>query len=165
MNCGDDGNYLDSIAEDKKMVLVSFDAQGFNMPFRFHLLRDSLTDIIKLHNPNCLIPEYQGAEDFVVNINNKNELIPCNIIMPIQKSHKKVIMDNINNGTSNPNLWEHLHFLVNGKFPKHLTETIKKTKKQTFTSRLPIYYTNLQTGKRYVKNNNQFIEVDDDYVR
>lgn len=152
-----DGNYMDSIVSNNPMCLLSFDLKGYNMPFRFHMSKDSLIDLARLNNENCLIPEYQGAQDFVVD----NEYIPTNIIMPIPKHHKKIIMDKANSDDPNKNLWEHLYFLMNGKLPKHLTETIAKNRKQTITTRIPIIYTDLKTGKRYTKNNNQFVEVND----
>lgn len=152
------GNYVDSISSNMPMCLLYFDLEGYNMPFCFHISKDSLTDLVRLSNENYLIPEYQGGEDFIVN----NEHIPTNIIMPVPKHHKKIIMDNAKLENLNQNLWEHFYFLMNGKFPKHLTENISKKPKQPMLSRMPIIYTNLKTGKRYVRNNNQFIEVNND---
>src|SRR5699024_9180121 len=86
------GNYIDSIATNSPMVLLAFDIEGFNMPFRFHISRDALTDITRLNNPEYVIPEYQGAEDFVIG----NDVVPSNIIMPIPKSHRKIIMEHAN---------------------------------------------------------------------
>lgn len=154
-----DGTYFDSIDSKRPRVLIGFDIEGFNSPFRLHINTDSLMELAKLSNGNYLIPEYQGADDFVVNINGKDELIPSNIIMPIPKRHKKIIMDSAKDVSKNTNLWEHMYFLMNGKFPKHLTQTIAKSKKQVSTSRIPICYTDLKTGKRYQKINNIIQEV------
>ena len=155
------GQYVDSISRNHTMVLLSFDIEGFNMPFRFHVNRDSLTDIAKLNNPECIIPEYQGAEDFVIG----GEVVPSNIIMPIPKSHRKIIMEHANADSPNKNLWEHFYFLMNGRFPPHLTQTVKMSKKQTKQTRLPICYTSLKSGKRYYKQNNKFVEVDNELAK
>lgn len=156
-----DGSLYDSIDANRSMVLVAFDIEGFNMPFRFHVSKDSLTDIVCLSTNDYLVPEYQGADDFTIG----NDVIPSNIIMPIPKRNKSIIMENAKKEDgNNKNFWEHLYFLTNGTFPKHLTQPIT-AKNQVRYTRLPITYTNLNTGKRYVKNNNQFIEVDDSYAR
>ena len=153
-----DGNKIDSIDTNRNMILLAFDIEGFNMPFRFHLPKDSLIDLVKLNNPLGLVPEYQGHEDFLIN----NEIIPSNIIMPILKHHRSIIKTNALENTESKNFWQHLNFLINGKFPKHLQETVQKSKKQTTLSRLPVIYTSLINGKRYIKDNkNQYIEVDD----
>lgn len=156
-----DGKFSDSFSTNNNMVLLSFDVEGFNMPFRFHVFRDSLIELVKQSNTNFLIPEYQGSEDFIIN----NEVIPTNIIMPVPGRHRQTIINNSSNDKLNQKLWGHFYLLMNGKFPNHLTQTIKKNKKQTVKSRLPIYYTDIRTGKRYVKNNNKYVEIDDDYIR
>ena len=153
------GYFYDSINANRSMVLVAFDIEGFNMPFRFHVPKDALTDIVCLSTGDYLLPEYQGADDFIIN----NEVIPTNIIMPIPKRNKNIIMENAKKD-DNKNFWEHLYFLANGTFPKHLTQPVK-SKNKVNNMRLPITYTNLITGKRYIKNNNKFIEVDDSYAR
>ena len=161
------GQYVDSIDTDRPKVLLGFDIEGFNMPFCFHMLKDNVADLVKLSNSDCLIPEYQGNEDFIVfnKENNTYENIPANIIMPMPKSHKKIIMNHAKTDGENKNFWEHLYFLANGTFPKHLMQTVQKSKKQTISTRKPIVYTNLKTGKRYTKEKNQFVEVDDANVR
>lgn len=157
----EDGYKYDSINAGRSMVLVAFDVQGFNMPFRFHIGKDLLQDLAQSNNPNCLVPEYQGADDFIVN----SEIIPSNIIMPIPKRHKKIIMENATSDCPNKNLWEHFYFLMNGKFPSHLMETVQKGKNKSISSRLPIHYTNLKTGEQYLHKNNKFIELEDSYDR
>ena len=153
------GKKVDSIDSNKYMVLIAFDIEGFNMPLRFHISRDSLIEILKLNNPSCIIPEYQGHEDFIMN----KDIIPSNIIMPLQKRHNSVIKNHVLNDTENKNFWEHLYFLFNNdKFPSHLQQVTQKSKKQTVSTRMPITYTSLTTGKRYHKDSkNQYIEVDD----
>lgn len=147
--------FIDSINENKSKILVAFDIEGFNMPFRLHLLKSDLMDLCQASNGNFLMPEYQGFTDFIVD----NEVIPSNIIMPIPKRHRAVISEHAKSNDANKNLWEHFQFLMKGKFPPHLTQTICNNKKQPVTSRSPIIYTDLKTGKRYVKNNNNFLEV------
>ena len=85
--------------------------------------------------------------------------------MPISKEQRKAIMENVKKDGPNKKLWEHHYFLMNGKLPKHFTETVQKNKKETITTRKPIYYTDLRTGKRFIKEKDQFIEVDDSNVR
>ena len=156
-----DGSYYDSIDANRSMVLLAFDIEGFNMPFRFHVPKDALTDIVYLSTHSYLVPEYQGAEDFIIG----NDFIPSNFIMPISKLNKNIILENAKNENINyKNFWEHLQFLANGTFPKHLTQPVK-SKNQIKNMRLPIIYTDLKTGKQYMKKNNQFIEVDDSYAR
>lgn len=161
------GKLVDSIDTSRPRILVAFDIEGFDMPFCYHEKKESVTDLAKLSPSTYMIPEYQGNDDFIRydEENDTYENITSNIIMPIPKSHKKIIMDNANSEGPAKNFWEHKYFLMNGKFPKHLTQTVQKSKKQTVTTRLPIIYTNLKTGKRYIKEKNQFIEVDDSNVR
>lgn len=156
-----DGKCIDSIDENKSKVLLGFDIKGFNTRFCFHYKKNNLMDLIKLCNANCMIPEYQGYEDFIIN----NEVIPSNIIMPVAKQQRIAIMQNVKKDGPYKKLWEHLYFLMNGKLPKHFTETVQKSKKETITTRLPICYTDLRTGKRFVKQNEEFIEVGDSNVR
>lgn len=161
------GKMSDSIDTNRSKLLFAFDVEGFDMPFWYHLDKDHIIDLAKLSITPYMVPEYQGKEDFI-SYNEESdtyENITSPIIMPIPKSHKKIIIDNANIDGPMKNFWEHKYFLMNGKFPKHLTQTIQKSKKQTVTSRLPITYTNLKTGKQYRKEKNQFIEVDDDNVR
>ena len=151
------GKIVDPFDTDRDKVLIEFDIEGFNMPCRFHVSKDSLIDIVKLNNPNCVIPEYQGHDDFIVN----NEFVPTNIFMPFQKRHKSVLREHALNDTQNKNFWEHLYFLANNdKFPAHLQEVTHKSKNQTVSTRQPITYTSLTTGKRYTIFKNQYIEVE-----
>lgn len=150
-----DNCFVDSFKAKSNMCLVAFDIEGFNMPFRFHINKDSLINIVKANNLTALIPEYQGGEDFVIN----NEVVPTNILMPIQKRHKNAIIQNATNDAENKNFWEHIYFLMNGKFPKHLSDATKVGKNQIKYARKPIHYTSLNTGKQYIKNGNTFSEL------
>lgn len=163
----DNGTFVDSLSTNRAMVLLGFDVEGFNMPFRFHISKDTLMELSKLSNSSYIVPEYQGNEDFMAyNITERRlEIIPTNIMMPIPKEHRKIIIDKANSDIQNKNLWEHFYFLMNGTFPKHLTQTVQKSKKQTITTRLPIIYTDLKTGKRFIKDKNRFIDINDDNVR
>ena len=156
-----DGKSFDSLALNKNNVLVAFDVPGFNMPFRFHVNKDNLKDLAIQSTSNGLLPEYQGADDFIVN----NEIVPTNIIMPIPKRHKKIITEAISSDNSNPHLWAHFRSLINGKLPEHFIKITKNNKNQVLSSRLPICYTNIQTGKRYQKIDNKFTELEDGNVR
>lgn len=155
------GETFDSFALNKNNVLVAFDVPGFNMPFRFHISKDTLKDLALQSPTNGLLPEYQGGEDFIVN----NEVIPANIIMPIPKRHKKIIVEEASKDNSNPHLWAHFNSLINGKLPEHFVQVTKDKKKQALSLRVPICYTNIQTGQRYQKIGSKFIELEEENVR
>lgn len=156
----DNGVFFDSVTQGSK-VLLGFDVEGFNRPFRFHMKKDDLMDILKGQGYNYIIPEYQGNEDFIVN----NKLIKSSITMPIPKRHKPFIKECVKNGP-NKNFWEHLYFLTNGKFPPHLMQQVKSDSNgKPILSRKPIIYTDLKTGKRYTKKQNNYVEVGEDNVR
>lgn len=156
----DNGVFVDSVAQGPK-VLLGFDVEGFNRPFRFHMKKDDLMDILKCQGNGYTFPEYQGSQDFIVN----NRLLKSSIIMPIPKRHRPIIREGTKNGP-NKDLWEHLYFLTNGKFPPHLMqETPSTSNGKPILSRQPIIYTDLRTGKRYTKKQNKYVEVGEDNVR
>lgn len=156
----DNGVFVDSVAQGSK-VLLGFDVEGFNRPFRFHMKKDDLMDILKCQGNGYTFPEYQGSQDFIVN----NRLLKSSIIMPIPKRHRPIIREGTKNGP-NKDLWEHLYFLTNGKFPPHLMqETPSTSNGKPILSRKPIIYTDLKTGKRYTKKQNNYVEVGEDNVR
>lgn len=156
----DNGVFVDSVAQGSK-VLLGFDVEGFNRPFRFHMKKDDLMDILKCQGNGYTFPEYQGSQDFIVN----NRLLKSSIIMPIPKRHRPIIREGTKNGP-NKDLWEHLYFLTNGKFPPHLMqETPSASNGKPILSRQPIIYTDLRTGKRYTKKQNNYVEVGEDNVR
>lgn len=156
----DNGVFVDSVAQGPK-VLLGFDVEGFNRPFRFHMKKDDLMDILKCQGNGYTFPEYQGSQDFIVN----NRLLKSSIIMPIPKRHRPIIREGTKNGP-NKDLWEHLYFLTNGKFPPHLMqETPSASNGKPILSRRPIIYTDLRTGKRYTKKQNKYVEVGEDNVR
>lgn len=156
----DNGVFVDSVAQGPK-VLLGFDVEGFNRPFRFHMKKDDLMDILKCQGNGYTFPEYQGSQDFIVN----NRLLKSSIIMPIPKRHRPIIREGTKNGP-NKNLWEHLYFLTNGKFPPHLMqETPSTSNGKPILSRQPVIYTDLRTGKRYTKKQNNYVEVGEDNVR
>lgn len=156
----DNGVFVDSVAQGSK-VLLGFDVEGFNRPFRFHMKKDDLMDILKCHGNGYTFPEYQGSQDFIVN----NRLLKSSIIMPIPKRHRPIIREGTKNGP-NKDLWEHLYYLTNGKFPPHLMqETASASNGKPILSRQPIIYTDLRTGKRYTKKQNNYVEVGEDNVR
>lgn len=156
----DNGVFVDSVAQGSK-VLLGFDVEGFNRPFRFHMKKDDLLDILKCQGNGYTFPEYQGSQDFIVN----NRLLKSSIIMPIPKRHRPIIREGTKNGP-NKDLWEHLYFLTNGKFPPHLMqETPSTSNGKPILSRQPIIYTDLRTGKRYTKKQNNYVEVGEDNVR
>lgn len=157
------GQYVDVIKTNNPLVLVVFDVQGFNMPIGFHMSRKTLTNLSRLSNASCLIPEYQFHEDFIfMNPRTKKlDNIPTNIILPIPKEHKKIIIDKARSDIENKGLWEHFYHLVNGKIPEHFTVPIKKGK-QTIYVREPRCYTDLSTGKQYIEDGKNLREVTGD---
>lgn len=156
----DNGVFVDSVAQGPK-VLLGFDVEGFNRPFRFHMKKDDLMNILKCQGNGYTFPEYQGSQDFIVN----NRLLKSSIIMPIPKRHRPIIREGTKNGP-NKDLWEHLYFLTNGKFPPHLMqETPSTSNGKPILSRQPVIYTDLRTGKRYTKKQNNYVEVGEDNVR
>lgn len=156
----DNGVFVDSVAQGPK-VLLGFDVEGFNRPFRFHMKKEDLMDILKCQGNGYTFPEYQGSQDFIVN----NRLLKSSIIMPIPKRHRPIIREGTKNGP-NKDLWEHLYFLTNGKFPPHLMqETPSTSNGKPILSRQPVIYTDLRTGKRYTKKQNNYVEVGEDNVR
>lgn len=156
----DNGVFVDSVAQGPK-VLLGFDVEGFNRPFRFHMKKDDLMDILKCQGNGYTFPEYQGSQDFIVN----NRLLKSSIIMPIPKRHRPIIREGTKNGP-NKDLWEHLYFLTNGKFPPHLMqETPSTSNGKPILSRQPVIYTDLRTGKKYTKKQNNYVEVGEDNVR
>lgn len=156
----DNGLFFDSVTQGSK-ILLGFDVEGFNRPFRFHMKKDDLMDILKCQGNGYIFPEYQGSQDFIVN----NKLLKSSIIMPIPKRHRAIIREGAKNGP-NKDLWEHLYFLTNGKFPPHLMQEIQSTSNEkAILSRKPIIYTDLRTGKRYTKKQNNYVEVGEDNVR
>ena len=156
----DNGVFVNSVAQGSK-VLLGFDVEGFNRPFRFHMKKDDLMDILKCQGNGYTFPEYQGSQDFIVN----NRLLKSSIIMPIPKRHRPIIREGTKNGP-NKDLWEHLYFLTNGKFPPHLMqETPSTSNGKPILSRQPVIYTDLRTGKRYTKKQNNYVEVGEDNVR
>lgn len=84
----DNGVFVDSVAQGPK-VLLGFDVEGFNRPFRFHMKKDDLMDILKCQGNGYTFPEYQGSQDFIVN----NRLLKSSIIMPIPKRHRPIIRE------------------------------------------------------------------------
>ncbi len=153
------GEYVDSLASSSSMALLAFDIEGFNMPLRFHVSKDDLINLIRQNNRECIIPEYQGNEDFILN----GEFIPTPILMPILKGQRDIIRNNIALG-NNANLWEHFQFLMNGKFPPHLTNKVE-TKNKVVQSRITRKSVSLTTGDEFVEDKNGFRRINGDNIR
>ena len=154
--------FVDSVAQGPK-VLLGFDVEGFNKTFSFSMKKDDLMDILKCQGNGYTFPEYQGSQDFIVN----NRLLKSSIIMPIPKRHRPIIREGTKNGP-NKDLWgTFIFFLTNGKFPPHLMQETPKyfKRRKPILSRQPVIYTDLRTGKRYTKKQNNYVEVGEDNVR
>lgn len=149
---------VDTLSTHSKSVLLTFDIKGLNAPLSYHISTYRLSDLAKQISPDAIIQEYQGHEDFILN----GSVVPSNIVMPVPKHHKKTIMDNSKIENSTQRFWQHLYFLMNGKLPDHFMETVNLSGKKTALTRKPIHYSSLITGKRYIKEKNNFVEVDID---
>lgn len=130
------------------------------MPLRLHIPKDLLIRLINLYNGNPIVPVYEGAQDFV----NNGELLTTNVLMPISKTHGKLISEvtnkNNENGISN-DLIEHLLFLKNSdKYPKHLKRKVM-TKKGIAYERPARKYVNLLSGEEYNLNGQTYIKVEE----
>ena len=152
-----DGKLVNKL--DSKYILIGVDYEGFNMPVKFHANKENLIDTLKTSIGNSIIQEYEGGEDFIVG----EELISTNLLMPIQKPHKKAINEiyKQSKGKKNEKFISHIRFLKEpgiGKFPKHLMQA-KNTPKGVKYVIKPKKYIDLETRKEYVLDeNNNFIQ-------
>lgn len=116
-------------------VVIAIDVPGFNMPFRLHMQRDLLEDFLKANQNTTKIPLYQGENDFIKTINNKQSVITTPILMPISKEYKQTIEKlscSIPESNKYNNFIKHLNFISNStSYPEHLkTEPQSKRKKR-----------------------------------
>lgn len=137
----------DSVESDK-YILIGIDFEGFNMPIRLHIKRELLRDVLKTYNGETKIPVYEGADDFV----KWNELLPTNILMPLQRRQKQVINrknQEVNEQSNNRPLVNHLRFLKDSsKYPEHLKVYDFKLKKRV---RPPRRYKDIETDEYFEK--------------
>lgn len=137
-------------------ILIGIDYEGFNMPIRLHIKKEFLIEILRDYNKETKVPIYEGDRDFIIN----SELIPTNILMPLQKRQKNAVKEefsNIQEESDRTKFIKHLRFLANhDKYPEHLkveTHTSKGIKKV----RLPRRYIDLVTGEIFEKENGEYV--------
>lgn len=140
--------------KESEYVLVGIDHEGFNMPIRLHIKKKLLTEMIKTYNGDTKVPIYEGDKDFIIN----NELLPTNILMPIQKKQRQVILKKQKELNTQDKdiiyLIEHLRFLRDqDKYPEHLKEKINSSK-GVKSVRPPKKYKDLDTGEIFLRENN-----------
>lgn len=137
-------------------ILIGIDFEGFNMPIRLHIKNELLRNILKTYNGETKLPLYEGAYDFVKN----NELLPTNILMPLQRRHKQVINSKNkeeNEDSKNKSLIEHLRFLSDSsKYPEHLKILNFKLNKKVRPTRK---YKDLVTNEIFEKNKSGYIPI------
>ena len=117
-------NNHENRSRKSKNILIGIDIQGLNMPLRFHINDTEVIEALTSAGKEPIIPKYQGSREFE-QING--EVIPTNILMPLQKEQVKNIRETlkkiqINQNYNNFNIpfLEHMLFLNNHKkMPKH----------------------------------------------
>lgn len=154
--------YEDDQNHKSKYVLIGIDQEGFNMPIRLHIKKDLLIDFIKTYNGNSKIPIYEGDKDFII----YQSLIKTNLLMPMQKTHKKLInqkyKEALEKRTSISDMIEHLRFLKDSdKYPEHLKKEII-TPSGIKRVRPPRRYMDLCTGDIFEKSNNEYVKIEED---
>lgn len=143
--------------ESDNYILIGIDFEGLNMPIRLHIKRELLKDVLRTYNGETRIPIYEGASDFV----KMNEVLPTNILMPLQRRQKQVLnIKNleINEQSNNRPLVNHLRFLKDSsKYPEHLKIFDFKLKKKV---RPPRKYKDLVTGEYFEKTKAGYVHID-----
>lgn len=138
---------------ENEYVLIGIDQEGLNMPIRLHIKKEQLSEALRLYNKETKVPIYEGDKDFVIG----NELIPTNILMPVQKKQRKALLERCKNIEDDEeevvSLLEHLRFLRDqSKYPEHLKEKVN-TRKGIIRKRPERKYYDLETGKIYYRGN------------
>ena len=89
-------------------------------------------------------------------------------MMPLTDKQQKEIEEVSSRTSEDDNMYKflkHLSFLSNGlNYPEHLKRkktVIKKGKKKIKTERIETYV-DIKTGKKYIKQNGQIVEFEDD---
>lgn len=145
---------------NKKMILIGVDLKGFNMPFRLHVDKDMLLDVLRETQEGCTkFPIYEGAYDFYTpDLRN----ISAQILVPLSSEEEKRVNDlyesfiskydyDANNPMKSGNVYlplvMHLNFLTSsGKVPEHLIQDSASAKNK----------------KKKAKFKQRFIELDPD---
>lgn len=114
---------------DKKRILLGVDMKGLNMPFRLHMNKQDVLEIIKgAQNGNTLFPVYNSAEDF-----NRSEKKPfsTHILVPVPKEKElklKQICSKLTKQERYGKAIKHLYYLASDtEMPEHMKKHSKKT--------------------------------------
>ena len=144
--------------------LIGVDIEGLNMPLRLHINKKVLKNFLEERQQGFMVPLYKGYEDFKVN----ERRISTKIMMPLTDKQQKEIEELSSTTTEDDNMYKfikHLSFLSNGQnYPEHLKRNktvIKKGKKKIKSERIETYI-DIKTGKRYIKQNGQIVNFEDD---
>lgn len=131
-----------------KKILIGLDIEGLSMPIKVHADTNDLAEILRENYGNCILPEYEGAEDFWVN----NSLLSTSLLLPITKAYEIRIRElrEKYKGTEVEPLLNHLLFLSNqSKYPEHLMDKRVDKKGRIKFSKREKRYRDIQTGKKY----------------
>ena len=118
----------------QKMMLLSIDVAGLNMPQRLHMSKYCLEDFLRANQNSSRIPIYQGEDDFY-----RNKNIPTPIMLPLLPKRKKIIRELSNKIDEKHPYYrfiQHLAFLAGGAFPIHLKSSEPNSNKKRLIQRL-----------------------------
>ena len=100
------------------MVLFAFDVPGFNLPFSVHLEKEAIVYYYKEMKKKEKVRYYVGIEDFF----NEKGRWTTSLLYPLSIKQKNVL------NKINPNRRDiqHIKFLQDGKWPKHMRNKSNK---------------------------------------
>ena len=142
----------------QKMMLLSIDVAGLNMPQRLHMSKYCLEDFLRANQNSSRIPIYQGEDDFY-----RNKNIPTPIMLPLLPKRKKIIRELSNKIDEKHPYYrfiQHLAFLAGGAFPMHLKSSEPNSNKKRLIQRLY----DLLDGKIYKQNADRTYTEDIDFL-
>lgn len=107
---------------DKKFILIGADIPGMNMPFKLHMSKNSLLEVVQsVQKGNTKLQEYVGDSDFKF---AKGAVITCKMLVPLSEEKKEKLKINAKSVTPKDKYGktvEHLNYIAgNGKTPKRL---------------------------------------------
>ena len=142
----------------QKMMLLSIDVAGLNMPQRLHMSKYCLEDFLRANQNSSKIPIYQGEDDFY-----RNKNIPTPIMFPLLPKRKKIIRELSNKIDEKHPYYrfiQHLAFLAGGAFPMHLKSSEPNSNKKRLIQRLY----DLSDRKIYKQNADRTYTEDTDFL-
>lgn len=164
---------------NNKKIILSVDVPELNMPLRLHIEKEKLIKFFNEYQGNAIIPEYDGTDDFKL----EGRTLPTDILLPLGNKQKQFVKkeleedESIKNGkikklprsVNEINYLEHINYLGNIKeYPKHLgREFVKKVKGKKITGykQKQYHYIDLETAKKYKKNEkNEYEEIKEEKI-